>query len=116
MRAALLALALLPSPALADGFRDREIVWQTLNAVDAVQTCHIVRSGRGIEGNPLVSAVIGKRPSCGAIAGYKVVGGVIHYAIAKFIHDRDPETARVSQIISIVMQGGVVGANMRLVF
>lgn len=111
-RIALAALALIATPAHADGFRDREIAYQALNAVDAVQTCHIVGSGRGYELNPL----LGKHPSCGKVVGVKLATGLIHYLIADHLNDRNPKAAKAFQIVSIVIQGGVVAANFRLVF
>lgn len=56
------------------------------------------------------------KPSCGAVIGFKAASGVIHYVIADFLRDRDPEAAKVFQVITIVIQGGAVAANMRFVF
>ena len=103
--------ALFATPAHADGWENREIAYQTLNAVDAVQTC--VALGKGhYEANPL----FGKRPSCGKVVGIKIAGGIAHYVIADYLRDRDPELAKVAQIVTLVLQGGVVAANMRFVF
>lgn len=112
MRRILPLAALIATPAHADGFTNREIAFQVLNAADAAQTCHVVGSGKGYELNP----ILGKYPSCGKVIGIKVATGLIHYIIADHLRDRDPKTAKVFQIVSIVVQGGVVGANMRLVF
>lgn len=112
MRALLLLLAaLIATPAHADGFSNREIAYQVLNAADAAQTCHLVARGH-IEGNPF----LGRKPSCGKVIGLKIAGGLIHYAIADHLRDRDPKAAKVFQIVSLVIQGGIVGANMRFVF
>ena len=110
-RAALLAAALIATPAHADGFTDREIAYQALNAIDAVQTCRALHTGRGVELNP----ILGRRPSCGAVVGYKAAGGVVHYVLVKALNDQDPHAAKVLQIFSIVFQGGVVAANLRFV-
>jgi len=115
-RVLLIMLAALSTPAHADGFKNREIAFQVLNAADAAQTCYIVSSGRGVEANPIARAVLGKRPSCASIFGFKAASGAVHYVIADFIRDRDPEAAKVFQVLTIVIQGGVVAANMRLVF
>lgn len=109
-RLAILA-ALIAAPAHADGFTNREIAFQVLNAADAAQTCHLTSKGY-IEGNPL----LGRNPSCGKVIGFKVAAGLIHYAIADHFRDRDPKAAKVFQIVTIVIQGGIVGANMRFVF
>ena len=119
VKAPLLALALsacVATPAHADAFRDREIAYQVLNAADAATTCHAVSSGQAIEGNPMVSAVIGKHPSCGAVIGFKAATGALHWLIASEINKRDPNGAKWFQIVSIGVQGGVVAANLRFVF
>jgi len=66
MRRLLPLAALIATPAYADGFKNREIAWQVLNAADAAQTCHIVSRG-GSEANPLARAIIGREPSSGAL-------------------------------------------------
>ncbi len=112
MKRALAALALIATPAHADGFQTREIAFQALNAADAAQTCHIVGTGRGVELNPL----LGRHPSCGKVIAFKAGVGVLHYLLADYFRDRDPRAARIFQIATIAIQGGVVTANMRLVF
>ena len=104
--------ALVASPAYADGFKDREIAYQLLNAVDAAQTIDCLKREVCVELNP----IYGRDPTPGKIIGVKVVGGVLHYVIARFIHDRDPKGAKVFQIVTIVVQGGVVAANFRFTF
>lgn len=109
----LIALAaLIATPAYADGFTNREVAYQVLNAADAAQTCHVVGSGRGVEGNPL----LGRNPSCGKVIGFKIAGGVLHYVLADHFRDRDPKAAKVFQIVTLVIQGGIIGANMRFIF
>lgn len=111
MRKFILLAALLPSPALADGFRDREIAFQALNAIDVAQTCDGVARGL-TEANPL----FGKHPSCGKVIGIKVVAGIIHYLVADHMNRRNPHDAKVFQTVSLVVQGGVVAANLRFAF
>lgn len=103
-------------PARADGFADREIVYQALNAIDAAQTCHIINSGKGIEGNPAVRLFIGKNPSCEKVIGFKLVSGLAHYLFAKHLNNSNTNAAKGFQIVSIVIQGGVVVANFKIVF
>lgn len=116
MRRLLAALALIATPAYADGFTEREVAFQVLNAMDGAQTCHAVSSGRGVEGNPMARLIIGRTPSCGKVIGLKVASGLIHYLVADHLRDRDPHAAKVFQVMSLVVQGGVVAANMRFVF
>lgn len=106
-----LALALISTPALADGFDNREIAFQALNMADAAETCAFTASGRGDEANPIL-----RGRSCPEIVGIKAGFGLAHYAVSKFLEDRDPHAAKIWQIVSIVVQGGVVAANLRLVF
>lgn len=117
IRTLLVALVLLASvPAHADAFRDREIAFQALNIADAAETCYIVSSGKGHEANPLITSVLGKHPDCAALVGLKVGFGALHWFIADRINRSDPKAAKTFQIVSIVVQGSVVGLNMRLVF
>lgn len=109
--AAILIAAMSATPAHADGFKNREIAFQALNAIDAAQTCQFIGSGRGSELNPL----LGKHPSCPKVIGFKLATGVIHYLIADHLNDRNPKAAKVFQIVSIVVQAGGVALNFRLV-
>lgn len=105
--AALVAAA----PAHADAFRDRQAAFHTLSAVDAMLTCEVLSRG-GRELNP----IYGSKPSCGKVVAIKVGFGTLHEVIARRMHERDPEAARIFQIASITVMGGVVAANVRLVF
>mgnify|MGYP001199899642 CR=1 FL=1 len=114
----LLALAALAfaTPAHADGFKNREIAFQVLNAADLIQTCHFISTGRGVEGNPIITSIMGETPSCRSLAAFKAGGGILHYLIAKELNKRDPEAAKWFQTVSIGVQGTVVAANFRLIF
>lgn len=104
------------TPAQADSFKDREIAFQVLNAADAATTCHAVNSGQAVEGNPLIAGILGKRPKCGELIAFKAATGALHWLVAHEINKRDPKAAKVFQIVSIGIQGGVVAANLRFVF
>lgn len=110
--ASILAIASLSSPAKADGFRDREIAFQVLNAVDTAQTCYIVGSGRGVEANPL----FGSRPKCGKLIAMKAGVGLAHYLIANELNKSSESDAKFFQVFTIAIYGTVVAANLRLVF
>lgn len=88
MRKTLYAFALVASPAYANGFDNREIAYQALNAADAVQTCAFTSSGRAREANPIL-----RGRSCPEIVGIKLGFGLLHYGIAKLLNDRDPQAA-----------------------
>ncbi len=119
VKAALLTLALsacVATPAHADAFTKREVAFQVLNAADAATTCHAVNSGQAIEGNPLISGILGKRPKCGELIAFKAATGALHWVLASEINKTDPKLAKGFQIVSIGVQGGVVAANLRFVF
>ena len=97
---------LVATPAKADGFKNREIAYQTLNAVDAIQTCHFLAKGGVKELNP----ILGSNPSCKKVVGFKIAAGVLHYVVARSF---DEETAKIFQITTIVIQGGVVTWNFQ---
>lgn len=114
-----LPLALIATPAHAevDAFTKREIAYQVLGAVDAVETCTFVASGRAVEKNPLLVNLAGtNKPPCAKTVAFKIGAGALHWLIASEINKRDPEAAKWFQIMSIVAQGGVVAANLRFVF
>lgn len=111
MKYFLTALALVPSPALADGFQTREIVFQSLNAIDAVETCIALDKGAR-ELNP----ILGSHPKCGEVVAFKIGSGVLHYVLMDFLKDRDPHIAKIAQIATIGLQGGVVAWNLKFVF
>lgn len=108
-----LALAALAAatPARADDFANRQRVYHALNAIDAAQTCHILGKG-GRELNP----ILGSHPSCMNVVTFKLASSMAHEFIARKLNERDSDAARVFQIISIGIQGGVVAANFRFVF
>lgn len=116
MKYALAALALAATPAYADGFTNREIAYQALNIVDAAETCRFVSTGRAVEGNPVIVGLFGKRPNCGELVAFKIGFGALHWFVADRFNKHDPKAAKVFQIVSIGIQGGVVAANMRFVF
>ena len=114
---AAITLALLPTPALAkpESFADLkhyEIAFQTLNAIDAIQTCDFLARGVAYEINP----ILGRNPSCPKVIAFKIAGGGIHYLLVREIAKRDPEVAKWVEIFSIAVQGGVVAANLRFAF
>jgi len=106
------AFVALASPAKADGFRDREVAFQVLNAVDTAQTCYIVGSGRGVEANPL----FGARPKCAKLIAIKAGAGLAHYLIANELQKSNEGSAKFFQVFTIAIYGTVVAANFRLVF
>lgn len=105
-----LALA-SPSKAL-DAWDKRQIAFHTLNAIDTIQTCHVLQSGKGYELNP----IFGRNPSCGTLVATKIGGSILHQIIASELRKHDEKAAELFQIISIGVQGGVVVWNFTVVF
>ncbi len=89
-----------------------EIIFQSLNAIDAVQTIDCLNREICYEVNPL----LGKYPSTEKIIAIKATSGIIHYIITKELYKRNPKSARIFQYVTIGIQGSVVVANMRFVF
>lgn len=90
-----------------------EIAYQVLGALDAAQTISCVSKPTCHEGNPL----LGKRPSVGAILGFKLAAGLLHYAAMRNQVKKDRlDSALTFEIISISVQGIVCGLNFRHVF
>ena len=83
-----------------------------LSAIDGIETCIAVSSGRGSEGNPLY----GKHPSCAKVAGIKIITGALFLLTFNRALDRDPYAARRGARIFLVVQGGMVLANARFAF
>ena len=112
VHASILATLVTATPARADGFAEREIAFQALNLLDAVQTISCLDRHVCREGNPL----FGSHPSPGRVVGMKVGFGVLHFVAARLLNDRNPRMARIFQIATIGIQGGVVAANLRFGF
>jgi len=105
----ILSLLLAATPARADGFKDREIIFQSLNAVDAIQTCSFLARGTARELNP----ILGSNPSCEKVIGFKIAAGALHYLVSKTLRHHDEKAAKIFQITTIGIQGAVVTWNMQ---
>jgi hypothetical protein len=104
-----------PRPRDRDGWdriRHLEIAFQALNAADFAVTAHCLRRDICHELNPL----LGRHPSTGKLLAVKIGTGAVHYLVARRLARTDPGAARVFEIVSIVVQGGVVAANARILF
>lgn len=111
--AALAACLMLSTPSHAlDAWQKRQVAFHTLNAIDTIQTCHVLQSGKGVELNP----IFGRNPDCATLVAAKVGVSILHQIIASELRKRDEEAAKLFQIISIGIQGGVVAWNFTVVF
>ena len=89
-----------------------EMTYQILSAIDAVQTIRFLERGTAVELNPIFS----KYPSEAKIIGIKIVGGIGHYYIIKYIYSINPKIAKYAQYSSIAFQGSVVLWNAKYAF
>jgi len=106
---AILSLLLISTPVRANGFEDRELVFQALNMVDAAQTCSFISRGTAIELNP----ILGSNPSCEEVVGFKIAAGALHYLVAKILNHHDEKAAKIFQITTIGIQGAAVTWNIQ---
>lgn len=78
---------------------------------DGALTCAIVSDG-GREANPLVSAFIGKKPSCEEVALLTAAKSVLYLVGISALQDVDPNAARTAAQLTLIVQTGVVGYNL----
>ena len=90
----------------------REIMFQVLNAVDAVQTISCLEREACEEMNPLM----GKSPSKGSIIAVKAASGGLHYLLTRVFERHVPEAVGAFQLATISIQGGAVAWNMQFTF
>jgi hypothetical protein len=110
---ALTACLMLSTPSHAlDAWQKRQVAFHTLNAIDVIQTCHVLQSGKGYELNP----IFGRNPDCGTLVAAKIGGSILHQIIASELRKRDEEAAKLFQIVTIGVQGGAVVWNFTVVF
>jgi hypothetical protein len=109
--AALFLFLATPVHAL-DSWEKRQVAYHTLNAIDTIQTCHVLQSGKGYELNP----IFGKTPDCGTLVAAKIGGSILHQIISSELRKHDEKAAKLFQIISIGFQGSVVVWNFSVVF
>ena len=90
----------------------REIAYQVLNVVDAVQTISCLERGVCHEMNPL----LGRNPSSGRVLAFKAASGGVHYLVTRLLEAEAPGAVNGWQITTIAIQGGVVAWNMQFIF
>lgn len=89
-----------------------EVAFQTLNAIDGVQTIACTQSGKCNEGNPL----LGSKPSVGKTILFKAGIGVLNYVVLEHTFKANPEKAIKGAKISTIIQASMVAVNMRFFF
>lgn len=88
-----------------------ETAYLALSAVDLVQTVSCLEKRTCKESNPLW----GKDPKAPRLIIGKIIGGAIHFYTIDRISRRDPKTALRAAQLSVGLQGGVVGWNLRVI-
>lgn len=67
-----------------------EFVWQSVHAMDTMQTMHIANSdGCYHEANPVTSRIIGQHPSDGEVAAVMLGYAMAHKVVTNQLHERN---------------------------
>ena len=90
----------------------REIMFQILNAVDAVQTISCLEREACEEMNPLM----GGNPSAESVIAVKAASGGLHYLLTRMFERHAPEAVGAFQLATISIQGGAVAWNLQFSF
>jgi hypothetical protein len=79
-----------------------EMTWQTMHAVDMVQTIDGMRDSCVTEGHPLTRRLIGKKPRTAEILGYGLGSAYVHLFISDLLRDQGLERAwAIWQFVSV---------------
>ena len=89
-----------------------EAAFQVLNIVDTLQTISCLQRRVCHEANP----ILGKRPGTMKLIGYKLASGALHVGITDLLMKHDQAMVKPWLYATVVVQGGVVGFNMRTIF
>lgn len=107
-RAALLLPLLLSGCATLQ--QPAEIAWQSLHAVDMAQTVDGMRDSCVRESHPITRAIIGDKPSTGAIVAYGIGSAAFHAGVSHFLETRGlSRTYAVWQVVSIADTAAAIG-------
>lgn len=110
------ALSLIATPASAceyskAAFEREKKIYYGVTALDAATTIYGVQHGAR-ELNPL----FGSRPSAERVIGQTIAMDVLYTLAINNLFKHDVCTAKTVQRVSLVIRGGIVGANLRLIF
>lgn len=96
--------------------RSEEIVWQAVNAVDALQTYEIGRDPCYYEAGTVTAALIGEHPGEGAVAAWALGTAWLHAVVTTWLVDQDAEPwlLRTWQAISLYDVGSAVYNNHQI--
>lgn len=93
----------------------QRFAYHGLNVADKALTHHLTASDDVQEANPLWKAAFGKRISLKEAAAMTLISSAGYELVLHGVR-RDCRATRIFQGLSLVVQGGVVAANLRFVF
>ena len=89
-----------------------EATWQTLHAVDLLQTFSATRDHCYYESDPITSRLIGHDPSAGQVLAWGVGAAVLHSLVSDALRKRDsPKWVRAAWDITTISRTGYTIAN-----
>lgn len=117
---ALLATACTAQPAVARPLDQRiaempDEAWVTVGEffLDGATTYFAVRDGAH-EANPIARAFVGKHPNPGKLAGFAIGKSLLYLAGISALQDSNPKAARSAARVTMFIQAGVVGWNLKV--
>ena len=91
-----------------------EVTWQTINAVDVMQTSHFNDSPCHEEGNPLTQKLIGVNPSKDRVYQWGIGTAIGHYLLFNWVDDTFPKHSKLIRSIEIGYRAnGVIRNELR---
>jgi hypothetical protein len=91
-----------------------ELAWQSIHAIDAIQTYRIANDPCFHEANPLTQSFIGENPSRRSVIGWAVGSAVGHALVTDYLMDHHPNAAKWWQTLTISISGLSVGNNYQI--
>lgn len=98
------------------GYRTVRRLRLLMHMGDAFTTIYAIENKNAVEANPIARAVIGKRPTPGAVVAYKAAFAGVQELISHHFDKTAPKFSKYFDITSTVLTGGVVAANARFMF
>jgi hypothetical protein len=90
----------------------REVGFQVVNALDAIQTSMIRDRADLVEGMPLTRSILGDRPDLGETTLYFASMGVSHYIIARFCRQSGAHGISRERSRSVLTQSGAIACSI----
>ncbi len=100
-----------------DPYWQAEAGWQTIHAIDVLQTINgPARDDCFEEGNSITKSIIGKKPKPGEVVAWGVATGAAHWGVSKLLekYNARPWVKTAWQSVSIVVVADTVVDNHRI--